>query len=129
MFAAADAGRPFEVVQEMGHQLANMAMLYVLIGLLNKRARTAGNNAARQACEIYKFCLNVDITFWVAAAVHAARVVQVQQRWLALVSCWLRSHWAAYVTWVPSEQRTSHADWCEANLFGYARCWQSTLCS
>jgi hypothetical protein len=32
----------------MGHQLANMAMLYVLIGLLNKRARTAGNNAARQ---------------------------------------------------------------------------------
>lgn len=32
----------------MGHQLANMAMLYVLIGLLNKRARKAGNNAARQ---------------------------------------------------------------------------------
>lgn len=40
--------RPFEVLQEMGHQLANMAMLYVLIGLLNKRARKAGNNAARQ---------------------------------------------------------------------------------
>jgi hypothetical protein len=32
----------------MGHQLANMAMLYVLIGLLNKRARKAGDNAARQ---------------------------------------------------------------------------------
>lgn len=39
---------PFDVVQEMGHQLANMAMLYVLIGLLNKRARKAGDNAARQ---------------------------------------------------------------------------------
>ncbi|WIA19155.1 hypothetical protein OEZ85_003803 [Tetradesmus obliquus] len=46
--AGGSSGRPFEVVQEMGHQLANMAMLYVLIGLLNKRARTAGNNAARQ---------------------------------------------------------------------------------
>jgi hypothetical protein len=32
----------------MGHQLANMAMLYILIGLLNKRARKSGNNAARQ---------------------------------------------------------------------------------
>lgn len=52
LFAAADGGRPFEVVQEMGHQLANMAMLYVLIGLLNKRARTAGNNAARQVCAL-----------------------------------------------------------------------------
>lgn len=40
--------RPLEVVAEMGHQLANMAMLYVLIGLLNKRARKAGDNAARQ---------------------------------------------------------------------------------
>lgn len=39
---------PFEVAQEMGHQLANMAMLYVLIGLLNKRARKSGDNAARQ---------------------------------------------------------------------------------
>jgi hypothetical protein len=44
----AAAVHPFDVVQEMGHQLANMAMLYVLIGLLNKRARKAGDNAARQ---------------------------------------------------------------------------------
>lgn len=44
------AVHPFDVVQEMGHQLANMAMLYVLIGLLNKRARKAGDNAARQVC-------------------------------------------------------------------------------
>jgi hypothetical protein len=50
--AGAGSGRPFEVVQEMGHQLANMAMLYVLIGLLNKRARTAGNNAARQVRDV-----------------------------------------------------------------------------
>jgi hypothetical protein len=42
------AVHPFHVFQEMGHQLGNMAMLYVLIGLLNKRARKAGDNAARQ---------------------------------------------------------------------------------
>lgn len=47
-FCPAAAVHPFEVVQEMGHQLGNMAMLYVLIGLLNKRARKAGDNAARQ---------------------------------------------------------------------------------
>jgi len=37
-----------DVVSEMGHQLTNMAMLYVLIALLNKRARQSGDNAARQ---------------------------------------------------------------------------------
>jgi hypothetical protein len=40
--------QPVEVVREMGHQLANMAMLYVAIGLLNARARRAGSAAARQ---------------------------------------------------------------------------------
>ncbi|KAI8475163.1 MAG: hypothetical protein J3K34DRAFT_487042 [Monoraphidium minutum] len=60
-FAAKLAGRsggdgaqacanPMEVVREMGHQLANMGMLYVLIGLLNRRARRSrsGGAAARQ---------------------------------------------------------------------------------
>jgi uncharacterized membrane protein len=37
-----------DVIREMGHQLANMGMLYVLIGLLNRRARRAGDAAARQ---------------------------------------------------------------------------------
>jgi hypothetical protein len=32
----------------MAHQLANMAMLYAIIGLLNRRARRAGHAAARQ---------------------------------------------------------------------------------
>ncbi|GBF98529.1 PAS PAC sensor hybrid histidine kinase [Raphidocelis subcapitata] len=40
--------QPMEVVREMGHQLANMAMLYVAIGLLNARARRSGSTAARQ---------------------------------------------------------------------------------
>lgn len=40
--------QPMEVVREMGHQLANMCMLYVLIGLLNRRARRSGDAAARQ---------------------------------------------------------------------------------
>jgi hypothetical protein len=46
--ALPDAALWLSVTKEMGHQLGNMAMLYVLIGVLNKRARTAGNNAARQ---------------------------------------------------------------------------------
>jgi len=32
----------------MAHQLANMAMLYVIIGILNRRARRGGHAAARQ---------------------------------------------------------------------------------
>ncbi|WIA19156.1 hypothetical protein OEZ85_003803 [Tetradesmus obliquus] len=59
--AGGSSGRPFEVVQEMGHQLANMAMLYVLIGLLNKRARTAGNNAARQEEVLLSICMGLAI--------------------------------------------------------------------
>lgn len=47
----------YEVIKEMGHQLCNMAMLYVLIGLLNKRARRSGNNAARQVWDWVEFWL------------------------------------------------------------------------
>lgn len=38
----------FDLVREFGPQLANMAVLYMAVGLLNKRSRRLGDTAARQ---------------------------------------------------------------------------------
>lgn len=42
----------FELVKEFGPQLANMAVLYLFLGVLNKRSRRLGDKAARQVSKL-----------------------------------------------------------------------------
>jgi hypothetical protein len=57
---AGEAARPLhwlQAVLEMAPQLANMALLYTIIALLNRRARRSGHNAARQEELLLSACI------------------------------------------------------------------------
>jgi hypothetical protein len=57
---AGDHAKPLhwlQAVLEMAPQLANMALLYTIIALLNRRARRSGHNAARQEELLLSACI------------------------------------------------------------------------
>jgi hypothetical protein len=85
----------------MGHQLSNMAMLYVLLGLLNRRARRAGDVAARQE----EFLLSGVMALAISNLLASLRVDNSQDYvyvsyFLIATTTFLKIRWWAVGGWV-----------------------------